>query len=66
MDVTKLAIEKTNNSELIVAYHQQAFDTFKQCLLQIQSVSSNMGIAPAMGLESIANNNGQANYLAPP
>ena len=25
-----------------------------------------MGMAPAMGLESIANNNGQANYLAPP
>jgi hypothetical protein len=48
MDVTKLAIEKTNNCEKIVAFHQQAFQTFNQCLLQLQNLSSTSVAANAI------------------
>jgi hypothetical protein len=66
MDVTKLAIEKTNNCEQIIAFHQQAFHTFNQCLVQFQNLSSTkvMGMATAMGSASIAAN-AIANDLAP-
>ena len=49
MDITKLAMEKTSNSEEIIAYHQQAVQSFNQCLLQIQSVGMGMGIGMAAG-----------------
>ena len=49
MDITKLAMEKTSNSEEIIAYHQQAVQSFNQCLLQIQTVG--MGIGMAVGDE---------------
>ena len=50
MDITKLAMEKTSNSEQIIAYHQQAVQSFNQCLLQIQSVGMGMGIGMAAGV----------------
>jgi hypothetical protein len=50
MDITKLAMEKTSNSEQIIAYHQQAFQSFSQCLLQIQSVGMGVGSGMAAGV----------------
>ena len=49
MDITKLAMEKTSNSDQMIGYHQQAFQSFNQCLLQIQTVG--MGIGMAVGDE---------------
>ena len=51
MDITKLAMEKTSNSDQIIGYHQQAFQSFNQCLLQIQTVGIGMGIGMAVGDE---------------
>ena len=42
-------MEKTINSDQIVGYNQQAFQSFNQCLLQIQTVG--MGIGMAVGDE---------------
>ena len=52
MDITKLAIEKTNNSDQIIAYHQQAFQAFNQFLLQIQAVG--MGMADGIEIKTLS------------
>ena len=54
MDITKLAIEKTNNSDQIIAYQQQAFEAFNQFLLQIQAVGMGDGIP--QNPKSVVNN----------